>query len=476
MVKTALKLRFAPDEYLVTWQLPSVGGDETLAAHGALKVEAGKPPKGIAHGDLDTLLEHPAPGLTMFPQSVSVPRLTGNMANGANVLLLNAQVNYWVSSQASIYAEAAVITLASVTGDGADRFNTFEIQVGGLDAVSGVELITSTRFPEKGMSGTWSAEIGSDTAQTWEDETARITLSYNGTFRSFDPYAFRMGFSPVLRGELATAVPLRELLDDWINPIRRVVSIATGRAEELTYASLYLSPTGGKVHGQLFGSGITQKPYESSLEEIQKISSPLRLKPDAVSLLEMIRTWQKLATANHPLLETYGAMLHTTDQHPRSRFLLLLQAIEGTYGHETKASFAMKLKKYAEDRDVVIKAASGSLDEKQRAFLERNLGKRPPAGLDSAITWLAKRLPDNVLPRLDETSLITAAKAPAGEAKNAPDALRIIRNDLAHGNRGYDVFELSEVVKILELMVRAHALELLGCPVSVVERVLTKAR
>ena len=85
----------------------------------------------------------------MFPQSVSVPRLTGNMANGANVLLLNAQVNYWVSSQASISAEAAVITLASVTGDGADRFNTFEIQVGGLDAVSGVELITSTRFRKR---------------------------------------------------------------------------------------------------------------------------------------------------------------------------------------------------------------------------------------------------------------------------------------------------------------------------------------
>lgn len=474
MANTALKLRFTPEEYLVTWQLPAVGGDKTLAVHGALTVEAAKPPKGIAHGDLDTLLEHPAPGVTGFPQSVSVPRLTGDMANGANVLLLNAQVNYWVSSQASIYAEAAVITLASVTGDGADRFKIFEVQVGGLDAVSGVELIKSTSFPKQGMSGTWSAEIASDHAQTWEDKSAKLTLSYNGTFRSFDPYAFRMGFSPVLRGELATAVPLRELLDDWINPIRRVVSIATGRAEELTYAALYLSSTGGDVHGQVFGSGITQDPYESSLEEVRKISSPLRLKPDAVSLLEMIRTWQKMASVHHPLVETYGAMLHATDQHPRSRFLLLLQAIEGTYGFETKASFAKRLKKHAEDRDAVVKAASGSLNDKQLTFLQKNLGKRPPAGLESALNWLAKRLPDDVLSRLDATSLITAAKTPTGEAKNAPDALRIIRNDLAHGNRGYDVFELSEVVRILELMVRAHALELLGCPVSVIERVLTQ--
>lgn len=59
MANTALKLRFTPEEYLVTWQLPAVGGDKTLAVHGALIVEAAKPPKGIAHGDLDTLLEHP---------------------------------------------------------------------------------------------------------------------------------------------------------------------------------------------------------------------------------------------------------------------------------------------------------------------------------------------------------------------------------------------------------------------------------
>lgn len=107
MAQTALNLKLAPDEYLVTWQLPPVEGGETLAAHGALTVEAGKPPRGIAHGDLDTLLGHSAPGVTGFPQSVAVPRLTGNMANGANVLLLNARVNCWFSNHASIYAEAA---------------------------------------------------------------------------------------------------------------------------------------------------------------------------------------------------------------------------------------------------------------------------------------------------------------------------------------------------------------------------------
>jgi hypothetical protein len=46
--------------------------------------------------------------------------------------------------------------------------------------------------------------------------------------------------------------------------------------------------------------------------------------------------------------------LHARDQHPRPRFLLLLQAIEGTHGHETKASFAKRQKKHTGARDEVI--------------------------------------------------------------------------------------------------------------------------
>lgn len=74
--------------------------------------------------------------------------------------------------------------------------------------------------------------------------------------------------------------------------------------------------------------------------------------------------------------------------------------------------------------------------------------------------------------RLEGTPLITATAAPPVSAKNAADALRMIRNDLAHGTRGYDAYELQQVVEVLERMVRAHALELLGCPEAVISRVL----
>ena len=165
-------------------------------------------------------------------------------------------------------------------------------------------------------------------------------------------------------------------------------------------------------------------------------------------------------------------MLHARDQHPRSRFLLLLQAIEGAHGFETRELFARRLKKHTEVRDEVIALTKESLERKQLKFLERNIDKRPPGGLEPAINWLAKKLPGNMKEQLEATPLIAATKAAPVNAKNAPDALRILRNDLAHGTKGYDAYELHIVVMVLERMVRAHALELLGCPGDVISRVL----
>jgi len=56
-------------------------------------------------------------------------------------------------------------------------------------------------------------------------------------------------------------------------------------------------------------------------------------------------------------------------------------------------------------------------------------------------------------------------------ADSTADALRVVRNDLAHGVRGYPVRELRGVVDVLERIVRGHALRLLGCPDAAVARV-----
>ncbi len=402
MTTTALKLAFAPDEYLVTWHLPT-GGDSTFSSHGVIAVAGDEQPTGTAHGDFPHIIEQAKSDGAAFPQYVDVPQLVGRLANGANVLLVNARVTYWFPNQARIDAGAAIITLADVSADKPSKFQRFEAQIGGLDSVAGTAPITKTTFP-KGGSGTWSAQLNPDRNQTWADGHVSLSLDFDGSFRAADAFAFRMGFSPVVRGDIGAPASLTEIVETWITPLRNIVSIATGKPQSVTYASLKIPTDEEHEHsGQLFGTSITQDPFESTLEAVRKADSPLQLKSDGVSLLELVRQWQAMASVYHPLIETYGWMLHARDQHPRSRFLLLLQAIEGTYGFETKASFAERLKKHEEDREAVIDAAMGALDEKQQKFMDNNLAKRPPAGLESAINWLAKRLPGDVRKRLDAT-------------------------------------------------------------------------
>jgi hypothetical protein len=114
-----------------------------------------------------------------------------------------------------------------------------------------------------------------------------------------------------------------------------------------------------------------------------------------------------------------------------------------------------------------------SLDAAQLKFLEKNLGRFPPAGLTAALSWLAKQLPGAMYKRLDDKALIVKTKAAPTNASSTADALRIIRNNLAHGTMGYDAYELRQVVTVLESMVRTYALQLLGCPEQVIERLLT---
>lgn len=83
---------------------------------------------------------------------------------------------------------------------------------------------------------------------------------------------------------------------------------------------------------QVYGSGITQEPYQSDQTAVRKSSTSVHIAADGLSLLDMLRRWQGLEDDHHPLIETYGAMLSATDEHPRSRFLLLVQALEAYTG------------------------------------------------------------------------------------------------------------------------------------------------
>jgi len=99
--------------------------------------------------------------------------------------------------------------------------------------------------------------------------------------------------------------------------------------------------------------------------------------------------------------------------------------------------------------------------------------RRKWRGLDEALRHLVPELPVDLTPRLSGCKLLTGylAEAQGPEAQRVAYALSRVRNDLAHGNKGFDAYDLHETVGVLERIVRAHALRLLGCSESVLERV-----
>jgi hypothetical protein len=272
---------------------------------------------------------------------------------------------------------------------------------------------------------------------------------------------------------------LRQLLDDWVVPLLGIASISIGKRQSLTYLAVDLNgplEPQASQKAQVFGTGISQEPVDCDLEPSRSRRSSLVATADGVSLLSLVTEWQRLASEHHPLIETYGSMLHSDDQHPRSRFLLLLQSLEGLHGAETRCEYEERKSKHGRNRDRILHRASTRFETDDLRFLKENLNKEPRSGLDTALRYVLRSLPVDLTDDIRKTRLVSGVLTDAGgaAARSPEAALRIVRNDLAHGRRGYEPQDLQAVVGILERVVQAHALRLLGCSPQVQRRALER--
>ncbi|MGL5826277.1 MAG: HEPN domain-containing protein, partial [Nocardioides sp.] len=439
-----------------------------------------------------------------FPQETTLDHLRARLANGYIVDLVDVSVRFWLPERATIKAASATVGLSFAPAGGqlltavvdADQgaratdasadvptYSSAEIQVGALDAIAGTSPFSHWTFPNhespRHLDGDWTISGNPDSTQEWTDEKAQLRLEYDASIAIGNPYAFRFVVSPVVRINLSEPITVREWVDEWADPLRRIASIATGAPQDLTYLAMRSPNESGSPprwrRRQVFGSGITQSPYQSTEQAVRKASTALHIAADQMSLLEMVRHWQQLTVEHHPLIETYGSMLSIAGEHPRSRFLLLIQAMEGLHGHESATTYDERSRQHTQIRDLVLRAVDEAsiLDGAQRRFLNRNLMRRPPRGLDEALRHLLEMLPTDMTPRLLHCELIQklASTTDGTDIHRVATALATVRNDLAHGNRGYNAHDLHDVVEHLEKVVRAHSLRLLGCPDAVLQRV-----
>lgn len=487
--KSVIELKFTPDEYLCTWHVPSLDG-ETLHLPGSVEVAADQPPRGTVYGKVPVKSYSNDGNISLnFPQSTKYKALKFTLANGGVGTVLNAQLEIFIS-QGVVTGAAVTMAKASSLMPWEDHttkaplededflFDAAEIQVSGLDSLMGVTPIgQKTHQSKKDEEGkfSWTSVTNPKSEIEWQDSVGN-TLSgwYSAKLNTFDFYNVSIRFAPLLRLTLSQGGSLFEIVKGWLEPVRGIASIATGRSQAITYFAL--SPVEDEsvaATAQVFGTALKQAPYESSNDQIRRDKSVLRCVEDGVNLLDLVSEWRRLEAEGHPLIQTYAGMLHVKDSHPRSRFLLLIQSLEGMYGHDTAADFEERQIKHEERRGELLTALADHLSSRQKRFLKKNLARDPARNLEDALS-AAFDLPEDFIQTratLEESRLAKAVMA--DQECTALGALRIARNGLAHGTRGFPAEDLQQVNDILDRLVRAHALRLLGCPDAVLSRLAT---
>ncbi|MFC7864592.1 hypothetical protein ACFU5B_12330 [Streptomyces murinus] len=92
-------------------------------------------------------------------------------------------------------------------------------------------------------------------------------------------------------------------------------------------------------------------------------------------------------------------------------------------------------------REQVIDSLSSAADLDVMQFLKKFLSKNPPTSLDAVLKSKTGALAVDIMDRIAATSLV--AEAMSNPSVRTPaNALRIVRNNLAHGTRGYDAENL----------------------------------
>lgn len=488
--KPVVELKFEPGEYLCHWHVPSKDGT-TLTLPGSIEVDSDSGPKGIIHGDVP--LEALREGVYSFPQSSRYKALKLSLANGGTGVVLNARVD-WGTGIGFVSGGIATLALGNgvapwneqtVEAAGEDEeflYGSCEVQIGALDALMGVTPIGWKNDPREAFKDdkyTWTSVTNPDASLEWSDDHGNTVKAwYPSKINSHDFYNVSIRYAPVLKVTVAEPASLPDFIDQWLAPIRGIASIATGRSQPVHMIKLRPSGDDGSPWGaaQVFGTALTQAPFDSSADQVRSDKTVLQCAADGVSLLDLIRSWWRLRDEQHPLIETYAGMLHVKDAHPRSRFLLLIQSLEAMHGHDCREEFEERRVAYVEKRDELLDAVGEHISGKQRRFLKDAIDKEPKRNLSTALE-AAFDLPEQFAQAreaLEGSRLVSQLLAEDHNLKPL-DALRVVRNGLAHGTRGFDAYDLDQVNDILDRLVRAHGLRLLGCPQSVFARLAVPA-
>lgn len=438
------------------------GGGEVreLAAEIELRGD-GSRQYGTLYGDVPIKSEN---GVSRFPQNYWYRTLKGRLRTNHDLWLFDVSITTWFDDQAFLSAGTALVGFPSREGD--IPFVGARFQVTHLDRTMEFTPIAETTFPAStdGPLEWWVRERDSRYHEWIGPAGESLTVGFDTSARIGDPYEMNIRYAPAGEIHLSAATTLDDLVSKWFEPIRGILAVATGKPVRFTHVELLAAGNGGdRGRLQLFSSWVSQDPYLSAPRGSKDIKSAVLVGPNSENLLTLVLYWRQRADQRSPIFETYTSLAGVAGEHPRHRFLLLVQALEGHYGYVHAEKFANDREKYETARlSHIEKLRDSGIPAETVKFIKKNLRGRVDPQLSAALKWALARVPDEMEDRLSKSAIIKKKIAEDETVINWRDAIRVIRNDLAHGTKGYDPNSLQEVVQVLELVVRAHVLLDLG--------------
>jgi len=462
----ALKLSVELGEYACIWYLPD-GTGGFAQVHGFATFEGGRGAHGFGFWS-----NVPLRGES-FPQVEQHPSIRCDLSTGEVATFVNASVITMFPERVRISASIVLVGFTKPASTSAEVC-TVRFQVTGQDAVTGYAPLTRTILFPKAPGEMATYRLGAREGATigWEDESAHITSDFAAASATADLYRVDHRFSPHFTVELDEPIPIGEFANNWADPVRYIVALATGQRQDITM----LSATGEDATHEdgnwtVFSSGVTQAPFNSSGDSVFDTPSALSLGPDDDSLLRLVRRWVELRDQDHPIIHLFARQVGAFASLPsQATFQVLIQAIEGAHRAENPEKLNQALASHQHERDKVLGLLKeAGANAKVRGYTANAMGKYPPGNLNDALEWVDSVVPGSFAAQAGPLTLVQAQMS--GDDTWA-DGLRKIRNDLAHGNSTFPRTQLREVVRVVHRFATALALNLLGASHKAQERAL----
>lgn len=473
----AVNLPHEPREYMCTWHLPKAAqdsaDDQLVDALGMLDLSIRRNPTASFQGILPYASHS---GRSEFPQTTDFNCLTGILPSGIHIALLNGQMSYWIHNDGGATGAFAVLSTRPFEHDNYRKYQSIELQIDGLETIVD-EAPTTIEFTEltDEHDESYKISIPTQSSLDWKIQEAQMRLGYAGRLRP-DRFNFRTSFAPYLRIDLDEPISLVDWWLQWVIPLCDLLEVINGKPLDIMYLLAFedKDATGSKRRAdQVFRYDIRQDCIKIDEKRFNHTRAIVNLKQDNINLLKLIAKRRELEASRHPLIETYRSNAVSDDQHPRSRFLLLIQALEGLYGYEHKGEYQQRSERYAEKREAVLKQVETAISSEDFKFLRKNLLRNPTSGLEGALSATFQTPPGEIQTRIDNSKIVSRTRDIYKE-KNMPSAkaLTKVRNSLSHGSSAYDPNDLEKICAILDKIVRAEILRVLELPEVARQRML----